>query len=502
MESWNRVVNASLLGTEKRSLKAEELTTDFTEVVAAIAQQTEDKEDIFLQTAALVYSYRQCGFVPLNKAAVAISKAETETKEYASSFAHAVLRDVIETGSISLLSYWLEACNKVNKIVLPEAVPLLLTVGAKTKTLQPLVIDCCGKRGAWLQQFNDEWQWHGEDNCEDVWQTGTPTQRKAFLQNLRQTDPEKALELLQQTWQQESAATKVELLQSIAINASSEDVAWLEGLSAEKSVKVKEAALGILKEIPSSSIVQQYWNILKQSIKLITSEGLLGIGTKTSLEIKLTAFDDSLFKTGIQQLPSQANISDEQFILYQLIGFVPPQFWEDNFNMDKDKIVDLFSKDKYCQSFIPSFGLAASRFKNLDWLRKLISLNENRMYADAFTLLPQREAEEYALRFLSADDGAASVLHTIHVFSKEWSTEFAKAVLRYTAKNPYQFHRGFYNDIAALLPVPVVGELEKATPKDEYFRNLWSTQSEHLTKLLTLKLQTLKAFNRNGATTD
>jgi hypothetical protein len=495
MESWNSVINTALLGTEKRVLKEADVDPSLAESFALIAEQPTDREEAFLQGAALVYNYRQCGFLPLHKETVNIAQAEAEEKVYASPLAQAVLADVLETGSISLLRFWLEHCNGARRIVQPEVIPVLLNVGVKTKSLQSLITACCGKRGLWLQQFNEEWRWHKTETGEEAWQTGTLLQRKEYLAELRKTDPAKGRALLQQTWPQEPAATKVELLEQFRINVGADDVAWLEELLNEKSTKVKEAAMQVLKTIPSSNIVQQYWNILKQSIRLVTSKGLLGIGTKTSLEVKLVPVDPSIFKTGIEQSSGEAKTKDEDYILYQLIRSVPPHFWEAYFNLDKKKILELFTKDERVAALFPAFGLAASSFKDCEWLRTVMEMDQVRQYGDAFELLPQKEAEGYALRFLGVELSAAGVLSSIHNFKEEWSLEFSKAVLRYTAKNPYQYHRGFYNDLAAVLPVPLAGELEKCTPKEDHLRTMWSNQSEYIIKLLTLKLQTLKAFN-------
>lgn len=495
MESWNSVINAALLGTEKRSLKESEVDISLAETVAAIAQQTTDREEVFLQTAALVYNIRQCGFLPLQKETATIPAADAEEKEYSSLPAHAVLANILETGSISLLRFWLLHCSRANKIVQPEVIPSLLNVGVKTKSLQSLVVLCCGKRGEWLQQFNDEWKWDRAESNEEHWQTGTLLQRKEYLAQLRRNDSAKGRELLQQTWLQESAATKAELLEQLRINAGNDDVPWLENLLNEKSTKVKEAALDILKTIPSSGIVQRYWNILQQSIKVVASKGLLGIGSKTSLEVKLTAVDPSIFKTGIEQVSGRKGVNDEVFILQQLIAHVPPNLWEEYFQLQKEKIISLFGKEEAHASFVTALGEASIRFKALDWLREIIAADPVFFNEEIFAVLPQKEAEAYAVKFLGQDDKASIVIRNLDKFQNEWSLEFAKAVLRFTAKNPYQYHRGFYNDIAAVLPVPLAGELEKCTPKEDYLRNMWITQSEYIIKLLTLKLQTLKAFN-------
>jgi hypothetical protein len=80
-------------------------------------------------------------------------------------------------------------------------------------------------------------------------------------------------------------------------------------------------------------------------------------------------------------------------------------------------------------------------------------------------------------------------------YTSEWSLEFSTAVLKFAAKNPYQYNKAFYNNMVHLLPVSITAELEKCTPKEEHLRAMWNNLSEYIIKLLTLKLHTLKAFN-------
>jgi hypothetical protein len=145
---------------------------------------------------------------------------------------------------------------------------------------------------------------------------------------------------------------------------------------------------------------------------------------------------------------------------------------------------------------ISAFGQAASQFNDVEWLRAIIKEDSDNLHEEAFSLLPQKEVEAYAIRFLTDVTTAGKVLQHIELFREEWSFDFANAVLRVTAKNAYQYHRGFYDDKAALLPLTITGELEKLAPKEEYLRSMWSNVSDHITKLVTLKQQTFKAFQQ------
>lgn len=493
MESWNNVINAALLGTEKKPLRKEEVDEAFAQSIEAMEQRTADNEERFLQTAALVYNYRQCGFLPVKKEAFSLPLSEAEEKQYASALAHAVLKDVADSGSASLLEFWLEQCSHKGQIVLPDLLATLFDLGIIAKRLQPLLKTVGGKRGEWLTQFNEEWAWNQSASDEELWQTGSLAQRKALLAQWRKNDPAKALEALQQTWLQEAVAAKAALLEAMFVNLSENDLPWLEEVAKEKGKTVAAAAERLLRIIPSSTTVQRYQHVLKQSIRLTTSKGLLGIGSKTLFTVKLSDEGRDVFKVTADE-ERDKNVSDEGFILNQLISRVPPRFWEEVFSPDRKKLIALFAAEETAGPFTPALVKAAVRFHDLDWLRDLLATDEATFHDGALPVLPQAEAEAYALRFMNDEKAAASALLHVGDFEREWSLPFTKAVLRYTAQSPYQYNAAFYNNLARLLPVHAVGELEKCTPKEEHLRYMWSSLREHITRLLTLKLQTLKAF--------
>lgn len=495
MESWNEVIHTALLGTDKRSLDKGSLTETFSESLRLIDQVTQTKEEVFLQTATLLYNYRQCGFQPLAGAGVEIPAAGAEEKSYASTPAHGTLFDVLETGSASLLQFWLQQCAGAGRIVQPEVVPLLLDTGMKHKDIKPLVQSCIGKRGAWLLPFNDAWNYGEETGDEEGWQTGTLEQRKEVLARIRQSDPAKAREWLQQTWADENAATRAELVKVLSIHAGADDLPWLEELLKEKSSKVKDEVLRILKRIPSSSVVQLYWKTLAPAIHLKKEKTRLGLGSKTVLEFgPVPPVDEAIYKTGIEQLSSEKGITDDDFLLYQLIQSVPPSFIERHLGLAKEEILKLLEGTAKGKSFLPALGEAAIRFEEVEWLKAVITRPEARLYEEAFRLLPQADRESYALRQLESGQ-QAPVIDALTDLDSEWSPELARAVLRVTAKNTYQYNKMFYNSIVHLLPLTIAGELAHFAPKEEYPRALWGTLGEHLGRLLDLKQQTLKAFN-------
>lgn len=493
MESWNHIINTALLGTEKRVLKKEDVG-EVAEHLDAITAAS-NKEEAFLQTAALVYNFRQCGYAPMHKEGISLSQAEKEEKPYANELAHRVLYDILETGSNSLFYFWLKQCAQAGKIVQPEIISVLLDKGMTNKSIRSLVYDCCGKRGAWLLQFNPGWKYVDTSTDEELWQTGALEQRKNILAETRTSDPEKARELLKQTWPQENATSKTELLQQIRVNASEKDLSFLEEALNEKSVKVKEAAIDILKLIPESSVVQLYWKHLQPSIELKKEKTLLGFSSKTVIQfLPVNEPDEFIYKTGVEKLSNDKNISDDNFLLYQLLAAIPPSYLEQRTGLTKEEVIRSIQNSLNGRYFISALAKAAIQFNDLDWLRSILALQDQPFYADALKVLPQKEAEQYAIENWQ-DDNADQVIQTLSGFENEWGQGLAKAILKFTARNPYQYHRGFYNEMVHLLPLSIVEELETCTPQEVHVGTMWGNPSEHITQLLTLKSQTVKAFN-------
>src|SRR5688572_20509252 len=140
MQIWDQIINTAMLGTDKRTFGASTLPPELASAVVLIQNNTTDKEEQFLQTASLVFNYRQCGVLPLQKEGVTIAKADREEKQYCSPLAMQTLKDILDAESNSLLQFWLQLCKTKARIINPELIPLLLNVGTQQKKLQNLIV--------------------------------------------------------------------------------------------------------------------------------------------------------------------------------------------------------------------------------------------------------------------------------------------------------------------------------------------------------------------------
>jgi len=493
MELWNEIIHTAMLGTDKKAISVDTLADDLSEAATLINSNTNtDKEEKFLQLASVIFNYRQSGALPLYKEEINLQPASTEEKEYCSIEAMQALQDILSEESIPLLKFWLRHCNGRQRIVNPAIIPNLFSIAMQNKSLQLPVANCCGKRGEWLARFNDAWNFSVSELPEQIWQTGTTEQRKSILKDTRKINPQLAREWLIQTWPQEDAAARISLLELLNENIGEEDIPFLEQVLSDKSKKVKEEALNLLKQIPSSPIVQLYQRVIQQAISMKKEKTLLGLSSKTVLNFTLAGtINEEVFKSGIQKLSSQKDTSDERFIIYQLLSQVPPSFLETHLGATPLEIIRWFSNSEDGEKLLPAIGLAAGRFKDKTWANHIIN-DDHRIYLDLIPLLPYNTREKYLLAHF--DNAAETIVNVISREENEWSAELTKQVFKYTAKNPYQYNRSFYNMHIHLFPVQIVGELERCTPPEDNLRGMWNNTSDYIIKLISLKIQTIKAF--------
>lgn len=493
MEFWNNIIHTAMIGTDRKTIGADEVMEAIQQPAATVLSNTSiDKEEQFLQLASLAFNFRQSGFIPVKKENVTIEEAAAEEKPYCSAASMQVLKDILAEESYPLLEYWMKLCEEKQQLVYPEYVPQLFDIAVKQKKLQPYIITCTGKRGEWLCTLNKDWKFSAVDSAEEQWLTGTPEQRKFVLNELRQANPSIALEWVQKAWPQEDAQTKVVLLELLQNNINEQDISFLESLQTEKSKKVKEAAVDLLKAIPGSAIVKSYANLLEQSVNIKKEKALLGMLTKTSLQLKLPELiDEAIFKSGIEKLSSNKEITDEEHIIYQLIQSVPMVFWEKQFQLVPQEIIELFQKDAVGKKMLPAFVLSIKRFNDRNWAQAMVEYCST-TYVDLIPLLETNKQILYTEKFFK--DYPDDMIHYASSFQQEWSVDFTIKVLQHAGKNPYQYTKEFFSRVIHLIPAGVQTTVQGIIGNTDYTANYWSATKDAVTKYIHLKALTNQSF--------
>jgi len=294
--------------------------------------------------------------------------------------------------------------------------------------------------------------------------------------------------MVKATWDQENAAVKTDLLKILNTNSCADDLPWLESLLTEKSQKVKEEVMNLLKLFPGSSVTHQYEEVLKSSVTLSKEKGMLGLINKTSIKLKLPDnINDAIFKSGIEKLAkANSNTSDEHFIIYQLISQVPPAFWETQFDTDPGEVVAYF--DKYAKTMIPALCQAVIRFHDDDWVPYL--LKQPQFYPEFLAKLSPVNQEEYLMRFFAQD--SANIIHHALKSGHEWGLKFTSLAVQFMSGNIYQYNRNFFKENIGLINTDILPQ-RVGLPAIADNAN-WEKTGNYLMRLLNLKQQIRQVF--------
>ena len=494
MESWNEIIQVAMIGTEKKAVNLSLCPDSIQKLANKVVQNSGlDREERYLQIAALANQARRAGFMPYNNDTVLPQMAPSETLPYAGSAAHSLLKQIMEEDELPLLKSWLQQCMMAEKIINPEWLPLVFEKGQQHRKLQALLAKCGGKRGEWLCRYQEAWNYSNAANPDEIWMHGNWEQRKDLFGELRQSDRKKAMDLLQQTWNTEDANTRLSLLELMEKEAGADDLEFLESLHADKSKKVKDKSLEIQKKIPESATASFYHQFMKEAFTVHKEKSLLGMLSKTTIRFRIpSSLETALFKTGIEKISAEKGMSDEEYICYQIISWMPPTHWKSITGIDEETFIQLLQKDEFGKKMVPALVLSIKRFRDVGWAQQML-LHSSVFYIDLIPFLDPTQQEQYSLKYF--EKFPDNVLVYSLSSGREWSMELCDKIIRHTASRTYQFSRQFYSEHIALIPVGVAGYLERYSPQDSYQKSLWKNISEHLYLLLKLKHQTKQSFH-------
>lgn len=492
MQFWEDIVNIAMIGTDKKVLDATTLPQEMSQPLDNIQMNTAlDSEEKFLQNAALLFNYKQSGWIPAYKKDAVIDAAPPEEKTYCSAGAVQCIKDILSEESIPLLQLWLEECNEKQQVVTPAMVPSLLAAGVQHKKLQWLVYNCCGKRGEWLAKFNPQWLFSANETAEQAWQTGTLEVRKNILKETREQNPALALEWLQQTWKEEDANVKTAFLGLLRINISELDLPFLESLSTEKSKKVKDESLFLQQRIPASSIVLRYQTALQSRVNIIKEKALLGLTSNFHLNFEYSPLEEDIYKSGIEKLSNNKTFTDDEYVMFQLIESVPPLFWQNQLQVDPVKVINYFQHNEVGKKMMSALVNATVKFQDKEFAIYLMQTSEV-FYIDILPLLPPQQQDQYSIEFFASYP--EEILRYATQYKQEWSIDLAKLIFQQASKNPYQYSKSFFNNNVELIPAAIIPELEKFVPAEDYYKTMWINTSQYVSKIVGLKNSIKKSF--------
>ncbi len=488
----NEILKAALLGTDKYTPQTSALLVETGEKIAA---QTTDKEDRFLKLTIATLLYEEAGRNP-----VMVENTLPECTPETLSLTTDKLCEQIHTALIGkdevLFQYLIYIVHKNNQVLASELMPLVLNKALEHKKSSHTLIKVCGETGRWLCGLNEKWRvFFEESGEEDIWETGNFESRKMFLKNTRQTDPEKAVALLEHTINTENAANRLAFLEQLNEQLSLADEPFLQSLSKDKSQKVKETATSFLRKIQGSAINKSYLEYLLSIIQVKEERHLL-ITKKKVLSIKDDVLpDEALFKTGIDKVSSNKGVPDYIYVAGQMLQDIDPAILATHLAVTEQELIQLLLQHKESKHLLPFLTVAAVVFKNKTWALALLG-QPGVSDINLLDALPVAERVRFYSQFI---EGQLPQLLT-YLFDEHYTIllpSLAGSLLSHLSRNPYMITQPVYQRLALHLPVQISHQLKSYAedPSQDYQHRYFKTQASEMMRIIDLKNNVYRVYS-------
>jgi hypothetical protein len=248
----------------------------------------------------------------------------------------------------------------------PELLPLALAVRDKEK--QRLLYPLLGKRGHWLSQFNPAWSWVSEildvpdgtapADAQERWQEGSDESRLEILRLIRSLEPGRAREWILESWKQEKAEFRVEMVRVLKAHLGAEDEPLLESALDDRAAGVRAASAETLRSLTASALAARL--LARADLMMTCTSGVLKVTPPA-------AIDGSWQRDGIiSRAGSQKG--ERSSWLVQVISCVPPDHWELRFGMTPEALVAAAVQTRWESALLEGWTQSAVTSGNDSWI--------------------------------------------------------------------------------------------------------------------------------------
>jgi hypothetical protein len=426
---WQALVAAAVLGTDRAGK-----TPAIPQLIADAANEGD-----FLAQAAAVGVYARAG---VTQSADATKLAKADSAPAPSFKGVESLRTILGESRSPLLGEWCQIAAQNRRVIPFALLPEMLRRAEKDRPLRRLLQPILGTRGLWLAQQNPAWRGlfvESIKDAENVWQTGTPEQRKQLLGILRSMDAQKARELVESTWAEDPPEDRAAFLEAFEAGLSPADEALLEGALDDKRKPVRDQAAELLARIPTSQFAHRMSTRLAALVEYTPpSKGLLRKKAGV-LSVKLPGEPDAAGKRDGLVAKAREGMGAQAAMLSDIVAQAALSLWQQLHDKPRE-LIDAALAGEYAQALIRGWVTAAIRQKNLDWaeplIRSILALQPAKQMellpmtdvTPLLGVLPPQRAEGIAIDLLSEKN--VRITEILHAMDFPWSPNLSRAAIR------------------------------------------------------------------------
>ncbi|MGD9681960.1 MAG: DUF5691 domain-containing protein [Candidatus Obscuribacterales bacterium] len=402
-------------------------------------------ESRVLDAAALVFIHDRAGLVLPSSPLDRNNTGEEDAGPVLSEQSAANLSRVMEDFPV-LFGSWLRAVAESGYRISYEHLPDFLDYLAKNyKGKNSLPFDqvekVIGKRGLWLIGLNPDWSnlrvnWRGVVSLDDdeIFQVGAFAERLAYLEALRDADPDRARAVLESTWSEEATGEKAGFLKILAHNLGPGDETFLELALADKRKEVRQVASSLLSLLPDSAFSKRMKGRLGEFVEF--KKGIFG----KRIEVKLPdGLSSDLKKDGLSAR-QDAGLGEKAGIVSQVLSFVDPQWIVETSGFEPGTLIELSQENEWRQALLLGFVEASVRHRHHEFLEALlVSETMLAQEAEMFETLEPGGRERVVTAWLKKRNGLLVTgpgnyseyrrADFIENMEHDWSRDFSRLIL-------------------------------------------------------------------------
>ena len=375
MSTWQDLVTASLIGTERTGLPDTGVPGQPGPADARRPTQAPDDPAALLLDRAALLTVARRGGRPAGHAEPPPA-AEPDPAPAASPAAGRRLARMLGGEHPDLLAEWLTAAVARDRRVPAHLLPALLDrarrISPSDPELRRLAAEAGGSRARWLAGHNPDRTFvtaHAGAG-QDAWRLGGKSQRRGYLAALRARDPGAARDLIIQSWEAAAGPERVMFL-SVMANAglSLADEPLLEAALDERDAEVRGWAAHLLARLPGSALGQRMAQCALDCIRIES-----GARDSRLVVIPPARGDAAMRRDGVTS--GQGGRLQERdartHLLHEVLARTPLRTWTGRFGRTAEQILALRS-GAWAPVLFTGWSRAAMAQRDQEWMTALIN---------------------------------------------------------------------------------------------------------------------------------
>jgi hypothetical protein len=332
-----------------------------------------------------------------------------------------------------------------------------------------------------------------------LWRDNRLVRRRAFLYQLRHTDPDLARELAASTWKAEGNGARARFMPVFGERLSMADEPFLEMLLDDRSLMVRRKAAELLASLPESRLCGRMTAVAPRLLRW--KDGRLAVNFPAAISPQMVR--DGVVPRGSG---NPARLRGNQLV--QIVGAIPLEQWTEMWGETPVQILAAAQGSRWPRTLVKGFARAALRQRDVTWAVALLAHDfSDSTIARLVTVLPLATFEKLAQQAAQVGE-PLSKTHPLALVLRQWRADWSEGLARLwlalllpylgqetAEKSPNPMLRGLVKRFAEGCPPGLLAEAEEGLRPFVTQDTIWRTTAVEVVTMLAFRRQMNEAVD-------